>query len=81
MDEVTAAVVQGMRTWRAARHWTQAELAARLGWSPASVSAAEVGRKGLRIDEVYALAVVFDISVPALLRDAPDHIRQRFTGP
>lgn len=80
MDEFTAAVAKGMRSQRAARQWSQAELAVRLGWTQSAVSAAEQERRGLRIDQVFAIAEVFDIPVISLFRDAPADVRRRLLG-
>lgn len=81
MEQVNAVVAAALRSQRAARGWSQADLGARLRWSQATVSAAEVGRKGFRIDEVFALAVVFEIPAIVLFRDAPHDIRNVLLGP
>lgn len=77
MSEVRDAVAAGIRSQRAHRLWTQRTLARRLGWSQATLSAAELGKKGFGIEELFQLAEAFDITVATLFRDAPESIRRR----
>lgn len=70
-----------MRVQRAARRWSQRELAEHLGWNPASVSQAEAGKRGFDVDDLFNLAKVFGIPVAELFRDASEDIRQQLTGP
>lgn len=81
MNEVNTYLANAVRSQRAIRHWTQADLAERLGWAQSSVSATEVGRKILRMDEVFELADAFDIPVFLMFRDAPRELRLKLLGP
>ena len=51
---------------REARGWTQRDLAARLGVSPASVALWETGKNNLSLDNALALADLFACTLDAL---------------
>ena len=56
-----------IRSLRAERDWTQAELAGRLGMSHQTVARSEAGLRAVGIEELVALARAFDISVAELV--------------
>ena len=51
---------------REARGWTQRDLAAKLGVSPASVALWETGKNNLSLDNALALADLFACTLDAL---------------
>lgn len=61
---------RNMRAERARRRWTQQELADRLGWSQAKVSAVEVGQRTITLDALIELCRVFEVPLAKLLEGA-----------
>lgn len=65
-------LAENIRAYRLLRDITQDDLAARMtrlghGWSRSAVSAAEGRRRGVTIDEVFGLAINFEVAVGCLL--------------
>jgi transcriptional regulator with XRE-family HTH domain len=67
LGDVIAANVRGER---ARRRWSQAELAARLGWARSTVGDLESGRRKVAADDLPGLCDVFGISLVELMRGA-----------
>jgi putative transcriptional regulator len=61
-----------LRKLRAARRWSQAELADRLGVSRQTVNAIETGRFDPSLPLAFKLAVVFERSIEDLFEPDPD---------
>ena len=61
-----------LRELRAARRWSQAELADRLGVSRQTVNALENGRYDPSLPLAFAIAAVFERPIEALF--FPDHV-------
>jgi transcriptional regulator with XRE-family HTH domain len=61
---------------RARARWTQADLAERLGVSPATVSTWEVGKRVIGMDWLPPLCRALEVSLADLVRGAdPDDLR------
>jgi transcriptional regulator with XRE-family HTH domain len=69
LSDVLAAAV---RAERARRRWTQADLAARLGWSTSTVGDIESGKRRVASDDLPALCRAFDLPLAELVRGADD---------
>lgn len=66
-SELAEIVAEAVRRERAGRRLRQEDLAARLGWSRASVADLEQGRRRCTLEDAEALCVALDISLPTLV--------------
>lgn len=70
------AIAANVRAERARNKWSQAELGERLGWSGATVSDLEVGRRTITANDLPLLCQVFEITLVELAQRArPDDLR------
>lgn len=74
-------VAAGIRSHRAARNWSQAVLAQRVGWNQATISNAETRDRGIEVNDLFLFAEAFDIPVIDLFREATPAMRRRLLGP
>ena len=72
--DIAAAAVRGER---GRRRWTQQQLADRLGWSQAKVSAVETGQRVLTLDQVVDLCGALGVTLSRLLQDADPQDRAK----
>lgn len=70
MPDLEHSVVATVHAQRVQRKWRQADLSQRLGWPTWRLSDLEVGRRGLRVNELVPLCSALDISLAELIRDA-----------
>lgn len=76
------ALAANLRAYRALRHMTQDELAARMkhlghGWGRSTVSAVEGGGRNTSVDELFGLAASFGVTIGQLFDPTgPDHSRE-----
>lgn len=68
-------IAASVRAERARRRWTQAELAARLGWGKSTIADMETGRRSVFADDLPALCAVFEIPLAELVRAAEPALR------
>lgn len=68
-----------LRELRAARRWSQADLADRLGVSRQTVNALETGRYDPSLPLAFTIAAVFAEPIEALF--FPDHLDRQGAGP
>lgn len=66
-EDIYKEVGQNIRRYRVRAHRTQAQLAAEIGISRASLANVEAGRQRVLIHYLYALAEALDIDSPAVL--------------
>jgi len=62
-------LARNVRVERVRRGWKQSDLAERLGWSVARVTAVESGGRQLNIDAVIELCRAFEVPLTKLLED------------
>jgi transcriptional regulator with XRE-family HTH domain len=76
MSTLSVTLARSMRAERARRGWSQDELASYLGWSRATVSSIESGRRRLAVDDIPALCAVFNLGLADLLDGLDDDLRR-----
>jgi transcriptional regulator with XRE-family HTH domain len=62
-------LARNVRVERVRRGWKQSDLAERIGWSTARVTAIESGGRQLNIDAVIELCRAFEVPLVKLLED------------
>lgn len=80
VDSLERRVAENVRRLRKERGWTQSELGQRLGtfgfpMQQTTVTKLEAGERPIRLDEVLALARLFDVKVEDLY-SPPIHVRE-----
>ena len=76
MPEFADVITANVRAERGRRKWRQADLGERLGWSGATVSNLEVGKRTLIASDLPQLCRAFDITLAKLAEGAdPDDLR------
>ncbi len=74
-SELADIVARNIRLERSHRRWKQEQLAERLGWGPAVITALEAGTRRVNMDDLPALCRVFGISLSRLIDGAdPDDL-------
>lgn len=68
--ELGKVIAANVRAERARRGWTQADLAARLGWERAAVGFVEQGRRPIRVGDLPRLCAAFGVPLARLLDGA-----------
>ena len=76
MASLSETLARSLRAERARRGWTQGELAEYLGWTRATVSAVESGRRRLAVDDVPAICSVFQLGLADMLDGLDDDLRR-----
>jgi transcriptional regulator with XRE-family HTH domain len=76
MATLSATLARSLRAERARRGWTQGELAEQLGWTRATLSAVESGRRRLAVDDLPAICAVFNLGLADLLDGLDDELRR-----
>ncbi|MFC9786965.1 helix-turn-helix domain-containing protein [Rhodococcus sp. NPDC127528] len=73
-DEVREAIGRQMRSRRAQREMTQADLAQRTGISAVEVDRLERGERDMEIPEAVAIAAVFETTAAEFLQSVQDSL-------
>ncbi len=72
---------EAVRRLRAARGISVRELAARVGVSPATISAIENGKTGISIQRLHQIATALAVPAASLVEDPPAPTQPRNAGP
>jgi transcriptional regulator with XRE-family HTH domain len=70
---LAAVIAANVRAERGRRHWRQADLGDRIGWSTSQVSALETGGRDVHADDLPLLCRAFGIPLAELLAHAGLH--------
>lgn len=80
-DALALVLQQAIRAERARKGLTQVELAERIGWSPATLSAVETGGRRIWAHELTEICEALEVTFAELLVRAPERDRMWLGGP
>jgi transcriptional regulator with XRE-family HTH domain len=70
MPDLATVVAVNIRAERARRRWRQKDLAERLGWSQATVSEVEAGKRAVNVGDLPLLCQAMGITLSDLFKGA-----------